>query len=165
MRTSTLLSRGLAVIAGAVVLAMFGGCAHRGAGLSGAALEGPQQRQADFLAAMTAKDLDRVVGHFAEEAVVHIGNMPPIQGREAIQQLYGNVFRFLRASEYGQESIRLSGNADMAYSTGSVTSYFDSEQGLAGYPGKHLLVWVKRGSEWLIVAYSISNNQNPTGQR
>jgi uncharacterized protein (TIGR02246 family) len=134
------------------------------AGPANAEPEGPQLRQSDFLAAMSARDLERVVEHFAEDAVVQVANMPPIRGRDAIRQLYGNVFRFLSAAEYSPEFIRVSGGADMAYSAGGVTTVFDGQQGPVVYPGKYLLVWEKREGDWLIVVYSVSNNQGDAGR-
>jgi hypothetical protein len=71
-----------------------------------------------------------------------------------------NIFRFLRASTYTPEVLRMSGSGDMGYSAGGVTTAFDGEQGLVEYPGKYLLVWEQRDGAWLIVAYGISNNQS-----
>lgn len=118
-----------------------------------------QQQQTNFLEALSGQDLDRVMEFFAGEAVVHITNMPPVEGRENIRGLYENVFRFLLSSEYAPGKINTSESADMAYSTGSVTTSFPGEQGTTEYPGKYLLVWEKLDGEWQIVVYSISNNR------
>ncbi|HUG99107.1 MAG TPA: nuclear transport factor 2 family protein [Gammaproteobacteria bacterium] len=143
----------------AIIVTVAGGCAHRAPAPAAPDAARLEQRQSDFLEALTAKDPDQVAAHFAEDAVIHIANLPPIQGREAIRQLYRNIFRFLRASSYTPEVLRLAGSGDMAYSAGGVTTAFDGEQGLAEYPGKYLLIWERRDGDWSIVAYSISNNQ------
>lgn len=143
-----------------IFLALACGCAHRAPSSSGADEASLRQRQSDFLEALTAKDPDQVAAHCAEDAVIHIANLPPIHGREAIRQLYRNIFRFLRASTYTPEVLRMSSSGDVAYSAGGVTTAFDGEQGLVEYPGKYLLVWEQREGAWLIVAYSISNNQS-----
>ena len=143
----------------AMIAMLAGGCAHRAPVPSAPDAAGLEQRQSDFLEALTAKNPDQVAAHFAEDAVIHIANLPPIQGREAIRQLYRNIFRFLRASTYTPDVLRLAGSGDMAYSAGGVTTAFDGEQGLVEYPGKYLLIWVRRDGDWSIVAYSISNNQ------
>lgn len=144
----------------AMILTLAVGCAHRLPAPSEPESAGLQQRQSDFLEALTAKDPDQVATHFAEDAVIHIANLPPIHGREAIRQLYRNIFRFLRASTYTPEVLRLAGSGDMAYSAGAVTTAFDGEQGLVEYPGKYLLIWERRDGVWSVVAYSISNNQS-----
>jgi len=117
------------------------------------------QRQDAFLAALSAKDLEQVLAHFDDDALVHIANMPPIRGRDAISQLYGNVFRFLRSAEYRPDFIRASNYGEMAYSAGSVTTVFNGQEGPVEYAGKFLLVWAQRNDEWFAVAYSISNNR------
>lgn len=140
------------------------GCGPGTATLSERDREHLQQRQSDFLTAMSAQDVEQTTAHFAEDAVAHIANMPPIQGRSAIQQLYENVFRFLSTSEYSPELIRVSSSADMGYTEGRVTTVFEGEQGPVEYPGKYLLVWEKRDDAWSIVVYSISNNQPDVNQ-
>jgi ketosteroid isomerase-like protein len=143
-----------------VALGLTGGCAHRHAVPAGS---GPgvalQQRQADFIAALLARDAGHVSGFFAEDAVVHVANMPPMQGREAILRLYENVFRFLRASDYAVGETRVSTNADMAWTAGSVTTVFEGREGPVEFPGKFLLVWHHRGGAWEVVAYSVGNNR------
>lgn len=148
------------IVLGAIAVALAGGCAHRTSAFPESDPASLRQRQSDFLEALTAKDPDQVAAHFAEDAVIHIANLPPIHGREAIRQLYRNIFRFLRASTYTPEVLRLSGSGDMAYSAGGVTTAFDGEQGLVEFPGKYLLIWEKRAGTWSIVAYSISNNHS-----
>lgn len=149
--------RAVGIAALAVVLAT--ACAHRPAIVVEVEREGLQQRQSSFLSALSAKDVEQTTAHFAEDAVIHVANMPPLQGRSAIRQFYGNVFRFLSASAATSEMMRVSSRADMAYSVGRVTNVFEGEQGPAEYTGKYLLVWEKREGEWLIAIYSISNNR------
>lgn len=143
----------------ALIVTLAGGCAHRPPAPAAPDPAELEQRQGDFLEALIAKDPDQVAAHFAEDAVIHIAKLPPIRGREAIRQLYRNIFRHLRASTYTPEVLRLAGGGDMAYSAGGVTTAFDGEQGLVEYPGKYLLIWERRDRDWSIVAYSISNNQ------
>lgn len=156
---SSLSSRFLGAIAvGATAITLATGCAHWTTALAGP--EGPtlQERQAAFLESLVAKDLERVVALFAEDAVVHVADMPPIRGRDAIRRLYGNVFRFLESSEYVPEMLRVSQGVDLAYGTGIVTTVFTEEEGVVEYRGKYLVVWQKRDGVWLAVAYGVSNN-------
>jgi ketosteroid isomerase-like protein len=123
-----------------------------------------QQRQNDFLSALSSKDLERTLDHYADDAVVHIANMPPIHGSDAIRQLYENVFRFLSESEYTPDPLRISESADLAYGTGSVTNVFEGAEGLIEYPGKYLIIWGKRDDVWKVVVYSVSNNRSETSR-
>jgi ketosteroid isomerase-like protein len=150
MRPSTLAL--LAVLATA--------CAHGPGSGADAELARLEQRQTDFLAALAARDVEQTAAHFAEDAVLQVANMPPVQGRSAIRQFYGNVFRFMAASESTPEILRIASGGDMADTTGRVANTFRGGQGPVQYAGKYLLVWEKRSGEWSIVVYSISNNQS-----
>jgi ketosteroid isomerase-like protein len=134
-------------------------CAHSPARNAQVERETLQQRQDAFLTALAARDLEQTVTHFAEDAVLHIANLPPVQGRGAIQRFYGNVFRFLSASQPTAETIRVSDSADLAYSVGRVTNVFQGEQGPVEYTGKFLLVWERRAGEWVVAVYSLSNDR------
>jgi uncharacterized protein (TIGR02246 family) len=142
----------------AVTLMLATGCAPASPSIE-AEREQLELRQASFLTALAAKDAEATAAHFAEDAVVHVANMPPMRGRDAIRQFYGNVFRFLSASEPTPEVTRVSSGADMAYSVGRVVNAFEGEQGRVEYEGKFLLVWEKHDDRWLIAVYSISSNQ------
>jgi ketosteroid isomerase-like protein len=118
-----------------------------------------QQRQAGFLAALAERDVERTVAHFADDAVLHIANMPAIQGRAAIERFYGNVFRFLAASDPVAERTRVSSGGDMAYTLGRVTNTFAGEQGPVEHTGKFTLVWEKRDGEWWVAVYGVSSDR------
>lgn len=148
----------------AVAVLLVIACAPRSVAGEAANREDPGERQSSFFAALAAKDVEQTVAHFAEDATLQVAGMPPIRGRAAIQQFYGNVFRFLSATTPTSESVRVSGGGDMAYSIGSVTNVFEGEDGRVEYAGKYLLIWERGDAEWFISAYTISSNQ-PDGTR
>jgi ketosteroid isomerase-like protein len=146
------------IIAAALLLAT--SCAHRAPAVAQSGQFAQlQQRQAAFLGALAARDVDATAASFADDAVLHVAGMPAIVGRSAIHGFYGNVFRFMAASEAVPETLRLSDGGDMAWSTGRVANSFQSEQGLTHFAGKYVLVWERRGGDWAIVLYGISSNQ------
>jgi uncharacterized protein (TIGR02246 family) len=124
-----------------------------------------ERRQEAFAAAMATRDATEVAACFADDAVLHIANQPPIQGKPAIQQFYSQVFRFLAASEFVPESLRIAASADLAYSTARVNNTFEREGNRIEYSGKSLLVWEKREETWKIAAYTVSNNRGDGGGR
>jgi ketosteroid isomerase-like protein len=148
------------IIAACILLA--GACAHTPATTVGAERGRVEQRQAAFLAALAARDGAAVTAHFAPDAVLHVANMPAIRGREAIGGFYGNVFRFMAASQATPETLRVAANGDMAWSSGRVVNTFQSPQGTTGFAGKYLLVWERRDADWQIVVYSISSDADPS---
>ncbi|CAN5728203.1 hypothetical protein BH23GEM11_BH23GEM11_04530 [soil metagenome] len=145
------------VLAGAVA-----GCAPPADGAPGGRLGAEQEGQAEleareraFLAALSARDAEAAAAHFTDEGMLHIANMPTIEGRPAIRQFYGNVFRSMQASDAEPDRMRLSSGSDMAWTSGRVSNAFDSDEGPVAYSGRYLLVWERRGGEWFIVVYSL----------
>ena len=117
-----------------------------------------EQRQGALIDALQALDAERVSAFFAEDAQVHVANMPPLRGREAIGGMFARVYRFMESAEYQAESLTVGG--DLAFSTGSVTTTFPGESGAAVFTGKFSLVWRLSDGQWQVVFYAISNNQS-----
>jgi ketosteroid isomerase-like protein len=117
------------------------------------------ERQGDFLEAMASRDVDGIASLFTEGAVLHVVNLPPVEGRDAIVQFFGNLFGSLTASHAEVEETHMSAGADMAYSFGKTTNHFQRGEGIQSYGGKFALVWVKIEGEWVIVLHSVSSNQ------
>jgi ketosteroid isomerase-like protein len=117
-------------------------------------------RQSGFLEAMEAKDADGMAAFFSEDAVLHVANMPPVEGRDAIRPFFGNLFSFLNSSSVVVEETHMSAGGDMAYSFGRTTNEFRGEEGSIAYAGKYVLVWCKIEGEWVIVLYAVSSNES-----
>jgi uncharacterized protein (TIGR02246 family) len=117
-----------------------------------------ESRQAEFLAALADRDLERATALFAEDAVLHVAGMPPVRGRAAIERFYGNVFRFMTSSTPELEAVRASTGGDMAWSAGRVSNVFAGPDGSTTHGGKFVLVWERRDATWLIVLYGVSSD-------
>jgi ketosteroid isomerase-like protein len=117
-----------------------------------------EARHGEFVAALAARDADRIATLFAVDAVLHVANMPPIEGRDAIHRFYGNTFRFLTASRSTPETLRIATSSDLAYATGSVTNEFRGAEGLVEYEGKYVLIWRHDDGDWHVALYSLSSN-------
>lgn len=148
----------------ALTVMLIAACAHRPATDAWNAQQELRQTQGAFLDALSARNVQQATRHFADDAVLHVANLPPMHSRESIQQFYGNVFRFLRASTSTPETTRFSGGADMAYTAGRIVNVFDGEQGPVEFAGKFILVWERRDDRWSIAAYSISSNRPDAGR-
>jgi uncharacterized protein (TIGR02246 family) len=121
------------------------------------------QRQSEWFAAMAARDADALAALFSEGAVVHVANMPPVEGREAIRGFYERMFGFLAASRATPERTEVSASGDLAYSVGRSVNEFRGPGGAVEYVGKYVLVWERREGEWRVALYSISSNQSDAG--
>jgi ketosteroid isomerase-like protein len=123
-----------------------------------------EARQASFLAAMSARDAEALTAHFAADAVLHVGGMPAVEGRDAIARFYGNVFRFLQATDPTAGPPRLADGGGMAYTLGRVANTFGGADGPVRHEGKFLLVWERRTGEWQVVVYGVSNDRPDPGR-
>jgi ketosteroid isomerase-like protein len=146
-------------VSAAFAIVLVTGCAHTRLASTDRDRVFLEHRQSDFFAAVAARDADGLAALFADAAVVHVANMPPIEGRDAIHRFYGNMFRFLSGSSATPETIQVSDSGDLAYGIGSVSNEFRGPEGRVEYAGKYVLVWRKIAGDWMVVLYSISSNQ------
>jgi ketosteroid isomerase-like protein len=135
-----------------------------GAGPSGGTLAALEARQAEFLEAMAARDAGRVAALFAEDAVLHVANMPPVEGRDAITGFYGNLFGFLVASTAVPERLERSEGGGMAWGAGRTSNAFQGPGGPVAYAGKYAMVWRHDEGEWRIVLYAVSSDQSESAR-
>ncbi len=152
--------RNVALAVAVFVLVAAAACSHDPAVSLDAERERLEERQSEFFAALEARDAERMAELFSDDAVVHVANRPPLEGRGAIRAFYGNMFGFLSASSATPERVHMSGAGDLAYSTGGTSNEFHSPEGTVAYTGKYLLVWEKREDHWMIAAYSISSDES-----
>lgn len=117
-----------------------------------------------WLEAQAARDAEGMAALFSDDAVMHVANMPPIEGRDAIHRFYENLFGFLAASEAVAETTRVSRGGDLAYTVGRTTNTFEGPEGRVEYSGKFVLVWSKPADEWLTAVYSVSSDEAQGGR-
>ncbi len=144
---------------GAILMLVFAtACAHHRAVPLEVGRELHAEREREFLAALATRDADSVAAFFADDAVLHIASMPPIEGA-AIHRLYQNLSSFLVRSDARPEGSYVSATGDMAYSIGRTSNEFRTPEGSVVHSGKYSLLWRRVGDDWLVVLYSVSSNQ------
>ncbi len=137
------------------MLAVTPACADRPADDDPANRAALEERHNRFFAALEARDADAVAELFADDGILHVSDMDPVRGREAIRAFYERVFGFMSDTRATLESFHV-GRGDVAYSVGETTNEF---RGAVTYEGKFLMAWRRVGGEWMIGAYSISSNE------
>ncbi len=133
--------------------------------------EGLEARQAEFLAAMAARDADRVAAVFAPDAVLQVAGMPELRGREALRGFYGNLFRFLEGSEAEPGPLERSASGDLAWGVGTTVNTFAGPGGPVRYAGKYAAVWRRaggaeggaEGGAWELALYAVSSDEGGGG--
>jgi branched-chain amino acid transport system substrate-binding protein len=151
--------------AAALLLALTAGCAHADAAAADAGRARLEARQAEFFAALAARDVDRTAALFAESAVLHVAGMPAVEGRAAIRAFYGNLFGFLSASSAVPGALHLAASGDLAYGTGTAANVFRRPTGSVEYRGKYALVWRRLEGDWRIALYAVTSDQPEAAQR
>jgi ketosteroid isomerase-like protein len=102
-----------------------------------------KQADKEWLAAVVAKDLDRSVSFWADDAVVQPPGQPAVVGAVAIRQYVSEGFRQPGFSVTWQSSEPIvSSSGDMAYTLSSNQFTFQDPQGkLVTIRGKGVVVW------------------------
>lgn len=108
-----------------------------------AAEEAIKQMDEQWLAAVAAKDLDRSVSFWSEDAVVQPPGQPAVVGAVAIRKYVAEAFRQPGFSVTWQSTEPIvSSSGDMAYTLSSNQFTFQDPQGeLVTIRGKGVVVW------------------------
>jgi uncharacterized protein (TIGR02246 family) len=140
-------------------------CAHYRPALSETGPGALEIRQQAFVTALVARDAEALGALFAEDAVLHVAGMSPVEGRPAIRDFYRKMFGFLAGSAVVLDQAHVSSGGDMAYAIGQASNEFRGPQGPVAYAGKFSLVWRHRAGEWVIALYSVSSDQPDPGRQ
>jgi ketosteroid isomerase-like protein len=125
-------------------MACLGLCAMPGLGqTSGKAADAIKQADKEWLAAVGAKDVDRTVSFWTDDAVVQPPGQPAVVGAAAIRKYVAEGFRQAGFSLtwHSSEPVVSSGG-DMAYTLSSNQFTFQDPEGkLVTIRGKGVVVW------------------------
>jgi uncharacterized protein (TIGR02246 family) len=79
--------------------------------------------QAQWLKDFQAKDLDKIVSHFSDDAIVIDNGKPPVKGREGAKTLYrDSAADPANSLTFAPSRIEVAKSGDLAYVLGSYTS-------------------------------------------
>lgn len=107
---------------------------------------------------MLEKDHQGLGELFAFDGMLHIANMPPVEGRPEIGAFFSRLFFFLENTRYTLEYTSIATDNDIAWMTGSVVNTFAGDRESTSYAGKFLMIWENSDDGWQIALYSVSNN-------
>ena len=107
-----------------------------------------REDEVNWAIAWGSQDLDRIVRHYADDAVLMLPGRPAIRGKPAIRE----VLRRLLAVEnavvtLATSFVAVSPDAEMAYSRGTYSVFTTGTRST----GQYVVVYRKRGKLWLAV--------------
>lgn len=116
-----------------------------------------------LLNAESARDIDAAMRFWADDAIVQSGNVPQVQGAEAVRDIYNQLFNELPISELESTptAIHVAASGDLAWEYGVNRTVFDMADGPYTDMGKYLLIWAKQDGSWKVVAFAYSSDAPP----
>jgi uncharacterized protein (TIGR02246 family) len=101
-----------------------------------------------------AKDLERTVSYYAEDASMYPNGAPVVMGKQAIRQLWA---QFMAQPGYSLRTrtlkVEVAGSHDLAYEVGSFELKMNDAQGMqVDSAGKYIVVWKRQADgQWKAV--------------
>lgn len=110
--------------------------------------------------ALHAKDLDRVMDNYADDAVFLAPRQPIVRGKDAIRAWFAErIAQPDYSATFEPTEVVVAAARDMAYETGVFhATGRDAGGALVQRVGKHLVTWMKRDGRWKVTAESISTD-------
>ena len=139
------------------------GCARTSTIDTGAEVEAIRDIEAQWTAAVKARDVDKLLGFFAPDAVTMDANAPISVGHEAIR---GPVESWLADEAVSAtfastlDAIEVSACGDLAYTRGTHRFSQTTPTGLVEQVGKWVTVYKKIDGEWKVIV-DIFNSDKP----
>lgn len=115
-----------------------------------------RERSDAFVKAFNAKEVDQILGVYAENSVFMPPNEPIIRGKEALKTFYTDLLKS-GATDLRLNVAEVSGHGPLAYQTGT---YELTRGGKARDRGKYLFVARKIADTWRY-EYSMWNSDLP----
>ena len=115
----------------------------------------------DSMEAEGQKDIDAVMGIYADNVIFQPPNEPQFQGKEPYQKhLEDILFQMTIVSlDVNASETKVARSGDIAYCAGTYLLIFEGEEGNVEFPGKFLYVLNKINDEWKVVLASWSGDQ------
>lgn len=104
-----------------------------------------RKNAADLAAAFNARQVDKVLGFYADNSIFMPPNAPLLRGRDPLKSFYAGMIE-QGATDLRLEPDEISGHGPIAYESGTYSVSF--AKGAARDRGKYLLVLRNMGGTW-----------------
>lgn len=103
-------------------------------------------------------DVDAMLAKMTADPLLHLCGMPPVQGREAIRQVYQGFFETFIGTTIVSQHIHVAAAGDMAWEQGSYVNEFQGPDGCVREAGKYVGIYHKIDGKWKGAAFCITPN-------
>lgn len=103
-----------------------------------------RQRTQELATAFNAKQVDAILGLYAENSVFMPPNAPVLRGREPLRSFYQDLIG--RATNLRLETEEVAGHGPLAYETGTYSLVYQG--GDVRDRGKYVFIWRKTAGTW-----------------
>ena len=117
------------------------------AGSKGGDEQAVRDADAQWSKAAAAKDLDKTVSFYADDAMVLPPNQPMVTSKSGIRNLWKGFLDSLTDISWKTTRVEMAKSGDMAFLTG--TYEMTMKEGTKDH-GKYCEVWEKKGSTWKV---------------
>jgi uncharacterized protein (TIGR02246 family) len=102
--------------------------------------------------AVEERDLEAIVGLFAEDGQIMPPNARSVSGREPIAEAWQGILDLPELEfSFAPTAVKVAGSGDMAYVVGTYQLAYQGEEARVEDAGKYVDVWEKIDGEWKVV--------------
>ncbi len=109
-------------------------------------------------AAENRHDVDAMLEDMIADPLLHLCGVPPVQGQEAVRQLYHGFFEIFVSTNITSQQIHVSASGDMAWDQGDYVNEYKGPDGHTMEEGKYLGVYHKVEGKWKAAVFCITAN-------
>lgn len=123
-----------------------------------------RESESEWVRAWAAKDVDKVISHYADDAFVELSGVPIVTGKEAIRARVSKTFEDRNfALSFVPIQVEVSKGGDLAYTRGTYTA--TSTDSATNRPvtakGKYVIVYRKEQDGRWVAIHDINNRDAP----
>src|SRR5216117_2953682 len=122
-----------------------------------------RRSEAEWARAWAAKNVEQVVNHYADDALVELADMPIVSGKDAIRAGVKQAFADRNfALSFAPAQVEVSRSGDLAYTRGAYTVTTDAATSRpATAKGKYIVVYRKEQDGRWVAIHDINNRDAP----
>jgi len=103
--------------------------------------------------AAQARNLDKTVSYYADDASMLPPNMPIAAGKDAIRAVWSQLLAMPGVITFAPSKVVVAKSGDLAYEVGAFQITVNDAQGKPAIStGKFVVTWQKRSGQWKVVA-------------